>query len=113
MHRDAEYRDDDRRSPDPAPGAGPWDVPGMGAVMESNTPRLDRHCVETIGRLAAEFSGVLPRKTVTETVVEARWDLEGQIVPEALSEMLHRLAQHRLRHIRENTREPGERRGQP
>ncbi|MCG8922555.1 hypothetical protein [Lentzea sp. CC55] len=56
----------------------------------------DRHVMEVTNGLAAEFSGVLPRPVVSRTVLDARQDLEGQIVPEALGEMLHHLAQHRL-----------------
>lgn len=55
----------------------------------------DRHVMEVTNGLAAEFSGVLPRPVVSRTVLDARRDLEGQIVPEALGEMLHHLARHR------------------
>uniref|UniRef100_UPI0031D1E1E1 hypothetical protein n=1 Tax=Saccharothrix mutabilis TaxID=33921 RepID=UPI0031D1E1E1 len=51
---------------------------------------------DTVTRLAAEFGGRVPRKVVLSTVADARRDLEGQIVPEAIGEMLHRLAHHRL-----------------
>ncbi|NUT48121.1 MAG: hypothetical protein HOV94_12550 [Saccharothrix sp.] len=51
---------------------------------------------DTVTRLAAEFGGRVPRRVVLTTVTDARRDLEGQIVPEAFGEMLHRLAHHRL-----------------
>jgi hypothetical protein len=56
----------------------------------------DKYVLEVTSELAVEFSGLLSRPTVTNTVLDARRDLEGQIVPEALGEMLHRLAHHRL-----------------
>lgn len=62
--------------------------------------RSDRYVIEATNRLAADFSGVIARPVVAATVMEARLDLEGQIVPEALSEMLHQLARHRLRSLR-------------
>ncbi|SEQ86566.1 hypothetical protein SAMN05216188_1063 [Lentzea xinjiangensis] len=64
--------------------------------MAVEAERSDRHVMEVTNGLAAEFSGVIARPVVTRTVLEARDDLEGQIVPEALSEMLHQLARHRL-----------------
>jgi hypothetical protein len=51
---------------------------------------------EVFNGLAAEFNGVLPRAIVSRTVLRAHQDLDGQIVPGALAEMLHRLARHRL-----------------
>jgi hypothetical protein len=56
----------------------------------------DPYCREAVSKLAATFSGRVPRRVVASTVVGARKDLEGQIQPEALAEMLHRLAQYRL-----------------
>ncbi len=56
----------------------------------------DPHYREAVRRLSAEFGGRLSRKTVARTVLDARRDLEGQIMPEAIPEMLHRLAHHRL-----------------
>jgi len=56
----------------------------------------DLLCRQVVVRLAAEFSGTLSRKVVADTVFAARRDLDGQVVPEALGEMLHRLAHHRL-----------------
>ncbi|SMD24706.1 hypothetical protein [Lentzea albidocapillata] len=64
--------------------------------MTVEVERSDRHVMEVTNGLAAEFSGVLARPVVSEAVLDARRDLEGQIVPEALSEMLHQLARHRL-----------------
>lgn len=51
---------------------------------------------EVFNGLAAEFRGVVPRAVVSRTVLDARQDLDGQIVPDALAEMLHHLARHRL-----------------
>lgn len=51
---------------------------------------------EVFNGLANEFSGVLPRTVVSRTVLDAHQDLDGQIVPAALAEMLHHLARHRL-----------------
>lgn len=65
-------------------------------MTTAEVERTDRHVMEVTNGLAAEFSGVLSRPVVTRTVLDARQDLDGQIVPEALSEMLHRLAHHRL-----------------
>lgn len=61
----------------------------------------DRYCLEAVSRLITEFDGVLPREVVTGTVLTARRDLEGQVAPEALAEMLHHLAHHRLDRIRD------------
>lgn len=52
--------------------------------------------MQVTDELAAEFGGTLSRPIVTTTVLDAHRDLQGQVVPEALGEMLHRLAQHRL-----------------
>ena len=51
---------------------------------------------EVFNGLATEFSGVLPRTVVSRTVLDAHQDLDGQIVPAALAEMLPHLARHRL-----------------
>ncbi|OKI13964.1 hypothetical protein A6A25_16430 [Saccharothrix sp. CB00851] len=56
----------------------------------------DPHYREAVRRLSAEFGGRLPRKVVARTVLDARRDLEGRIMPEAMAEMLHHLAHHRL-----------------
>lgn len=66
-------------------------------IVEVAQPEL--HVVEVTNGLAAEFSDVLPRSIVSSTVLAARRDLEGQIVPEALGEMLHQLARHRLSNL--------------
>ena len=67
--------------------------------MSVEVERSDRHVMEVTNGLAAEFSGVIARPVVSKTVLDARQDLEGQIVPEALSEMLHQLARHRLSNL--------------
>ena len=61
---------------------------------------------KVLNGLAAEFSGVLPNAVVSRTVLDAHQDLDGQIVPDALAEMLHHLARHRLVNLR--TAETGE-----
>lgn len=55
---------------------------------------------EVFNGLATEFNGVLPRAVVSRTVLDAHQDLDGQIVPDALAEMLHQLARHRLISLR-------------
>lgn len=61
----------------------------------------DRYCLEALGRLNADFHGVLTREVITATVLAARRDLEGRVASEALAEMLHHLARHRLDRIRD------------
>ncbi|PSL57379.1 hypothetical protein B0I31_102357 [Saccharothrix carnea] len=61
----------------------------------------DRYCLEAVSRLNAEFHGVLSREVITGTVLTARRDLEGRVAFEALAEMLHHLARHRLDRIRD------------
>jgi hypothetical protein len=63
--------------------------------------QLDRYCLEAVSRLTTEFHGVLPQEVITGTVLMARRDLEGQVAPQALAEMLHHLAHHRLDRIRD------------
>ncbi|GLY42753.1 hypothetical protein Amsp01_087760 [Amycolatopsis sp. NBRC 101858] len=46
--------------------------------------------------LTGEFASLLPATDITAIVRSARTDLEGQIVPEAMGEMLHRLARFRV-----------------
>jgi hypothetical protein len=46
--------------------------------------------------LAGEFGSRLPQADIAEIVRSAHHDLEGQIVPEAMGEMLHRLARFRV-----------------
>lgn len=46
--------------------------------------------------LTGEFAARLPAADIRAIVRAARTDLEGQIVPEALGEMLHRLARFRV-----------------
>ncbi|UJW31557.1 hypothetical protein L3Q67_41385 [Saccharothrix sp. AJ9571] len=46
--------------------------------------------------LSTEFGTTLPESGICDVVVTARRDLDGQIVPEAMEEMLHRLARFRL-----------------
>ncbi|MFC3453760.1 hypothetical protein [Amycolatopsis speibonae] len=46
--------------------------------------------------LSREFSSSLSESAVTEIVCSAHADLEGQIRPDAMGEMLHRLARFRV-----------------
>ena len=64
--------------------------------MATTVRQSDHHVDIVSGELVREFRDVLPIATVTDVVATARHDLEGQVVPEALQEMLHRLAHHRL-----------------
>lgn len=68
--------------------------------MATLVRQSDHHVGVVASELVREFEGVLPNSTITEVVATARHDLEGQIVPEALQEMLHRLAHHRLNVLR-------------
>ncbi|GAA1296304.1 hypothetical protein [Saccharothrix xinjiangensis] len=61
-----------------------------------NRHQHDPYCREAVNELTAEFRGRVPRTVVARTVLDARQDLEGQIQPEALPEMLHRLARYRI-----------------
>jgi len=47
-------------------------------------------------QLMAEFDGILPKRQVAGTVLQAVADLDGQVPPGALPQMLHQLAQQRL-----------------
>ncbi|HVV12039.1 three-helix bundle dimerization domain-containing protein [Amycolatopsis sp.] len=58
--------------------------------------RQEQFVAEIVERLSREFAGAVPHGHVESTVRAARRDLEGQIVPEALEEMLHHLARYRL-----------------
>ncbi|WP_033288984.1 hypothetical protein [Amycolatopsis jejuensis] len=53
-------------------------------------------CAEVSDWLTGEFAGRFSPDAVRSVVRIAARDLEGQIVPEAMSEMLHRLARYRL-----------------
>lgn len=50
-----------------------------------------------IGDLAHEFDGVVPVVEIRAEVLAAVGDLDGQIVPEAMEEMAHRLVSFRLK----------------
>ncbi|MEU3648822.1 hypothetical protein AB0E59_35995 [Lentzea sp. NPDC034063] len=68
--------------------------------MPAEVANAEEHVLEVTNGLAAEFSETISKPIVSRTVLEARRDLEGQIVPEALGEMLHHLARHRLTTLR-------------
>ncbi|NUT49786.1 MAG: hypothetical protein HOV94_21120 [Saccharothrix sp.] len=58
--------------------------------------RRDPVCRAAVLALTAQFQGQVPEPVVARTGIAARHDLEDRIQPEALADMLHRLAQHRL-----------------
>lgn len=60
------------------------------------TTGVDQHVLKVVNDLAVEFNGRLPRPAVLEVVLRASLELQGQIAPEAASEMLYQLARHRL-----------------
>ena len=64
-------------------------------IMSRNAP-ADEHVSRTTEQLALEFAGIVPRANLERIVRAAKQDLEGQVVPTALDEMLHRLAHYRL-----------------
>jgi hypothetical protein len=55
-----------------------------------------RSAEDVAERLTTEFDGIVPPRVVTNIVLEAVGDLEGQVRPEAFPELLHRLAHYRL-----------------
>ncbi|WP_033288083.1 hypothetical protein [Amycolatopsis jejuensis] len=63
----------------------------------------DDVCVEVGEWLAGKFTGRFSPAAVHQVVRAAARDLEGQIVPEALGEMLHRLARCRLSRLSDAT----------
>ena len=64
--------------------------------MSSTIHRGEDIVDEVRAWLCTEFSGRLPPAEIAGIVRSARSDLEGQIVPESLGEMLHRLARFRV-----------------
>ncbi|HEY3465105.1 MAG TPA: hypothetical protein VGL47_08230 [Amycolatopsis sp.] len=64
--------------------------------MTVETPQADDITGEVSSWLTVEFASRLPAADIAEIVRSARTDLEGQIVPEAMGEMLHRLARFRV-----------------
>ncbi|MCR6490654.1 hypothetical protein M8542_48435 [Amycolatopsis sp. OK19-0408] len=52
--------------------------------------------VEVSDWLSGEFASRLPEDVIADIVRGARADLQGQIVPESLGELLHRLARFRV-----------------
>jgi hypothetical protein len=64
--------------------------------MTVETHQADDITAEVDSWLTGEFGSRLPAADITAIVRSARSDLEGQIVPEALGEMLHRLARFRV-----------------
>jgi hypothetical protein len=57
---------------------------------------VSRSAEDVAERLMTEFDGIVPPRVVTNIVLEAVGDLEGQVRPEAFPELLHRLAHYRL-----------------
>ncbi|RSD13591.1 hypothetical protein [Amycolatopsis eburnea] len=64
--------------------------------MSVETHPADSITDEVSTWLTGEFASMLPASDITAIVRSARTDLEGQIVPEAMGEMLHRLARFRV-----------------
>ncbi|MCR6488953.1 hypothetical protein M8542_39605 [Amycolatopsis sp. OK19-0408] len=64
--------------------------------MTVETHPADDITAEVSNWLTGEFAARLPAADIAEIVRSARTDLEGQIVPEAMGEMLHRLARFRV-----------------
>lgn len=64
--------------------------------MTVETHQADEITAEVESWLTGEFAARLPAAEVTAIVRSARSDLDGQIVPEAMGEMLHRLARFRV-----------------
>jgi hypothetical protein len=54
------------------------------------------HATQVAEHLTAEFGGVLPQVVVEAEVEAAEQELRGQVHPESLDELLHRLAAYRL-----------------
>ncbi|MFI9457037.1 hypothetical protein [Amycolatopsis sp. NPDC052450] len=52
--------------------------------------------------LSREFATSLPESAVDDIVLAAHADLDGQIRPDAMGEMLHRLARFRVLRALEN-----------
>ena len=63
--------------------------------------RVEQECLRAAERLATVFA-TLPAAVVTEVVRLAERDLRGQVGPEALAELLERLAAHRLAELVES-----------
>ncbi|WP_434446760.1 hypothetical protein [Lentzea sp. E54] len=68
--------------------------------MTAQLDRSDKHVLTATSELSAEYDGVLSSRIVADTVLGARRDLEGQIVPDAIGEMLHQLARYRLERLK-------------
>jgi hypothetical protein len=51
---------------------------------------------DVTAELVAEFRGALPVDLIRAEVAGAERELRGQTSPQALAELLHRLARHRL-----------------
>jgi hypothetical protein len=64
--------------------------------MNATTHRGEDVVDEVNTWLCTEFGDHLPSARITGIVREARADLDGQIIPGALGEMLHRLARFRV-----------------
>ncbi|OXM75128.1 MULTISPECIES: hypothetical protein [Amycolatopsis] len=63
--------------------------------MPTTTPRLTQLTIVVSAQLMAEFDDV-DADEVSRVVRESVRDLSGRIASEAVSELLHRLAHHRL-----------------
>jgi hypothetical protein len=56
----------------------------------------DDHVARVAEQLAREFGETVTRTDIDEVVRVARRDLDGQVPPHSLDELLHRLAHYRL-----------------
>ncbi|EME61670.1 hypothetical protein [Amycolatopsis decaplanina] len=67
--------------------------------MSVETPKAQDVVDDVTGRLASEFSTKLSPAAVGVIVRATHRELQEQIVPEAIGEMLHRLARHRIARV--------------
>lgn len=70
--------------------------------MAVHSHQADNITGEVSEWLSREFAASLPESTVHDIVRSAHADLDGQIRPDAMGEMLHRLARFRVLRKLEN-----------
>jgi hypothetical protein len=64
--------------------------------MSNNIPQTPEHISLVVEQLTDELGATVPRSSIEDIVRTASQDLEGQVLPSSLEEMLHRLAHYRL-----------------